>query len=188
MMHYYPIYSATRANSIVFETIDDENTLWKCGDIVKFYAAYYKDINMDEWKKWFLTLEDIEKEEKKCTKIIKISHSKIPLYAHKQYGIILKRYRKTKKAWTASFRDYGSEIMMISGNRVGHIKRVYAYTPFKIISTFPYNNIPKRPNNILSKFNALELALNLNSKYGTCYNARKKFVEEFQKRINEACL
>ena len=185
--HYLRLMSRRKCPDvdIVFEDIGDEKTKWKYGDIIKFYAAYCIDI--DTWKQWFLSNYDIKKEMQKPHNRRRINKN-IPYYAHRQYGIIISRYRKTKKTHYSIFRDYGSVIMMISGSNIGTIKHIYCCAPFNLISSFPYDNIPKRPHKILSKLNMIDFASDLNSRYGNCYETRSIFVKEFQKRINEECL
>jgi hypothetical protein len=75
---------------------------------------------------------------------------RIPGYARNQYAIVLARYRWTKYKGYQNYRDYGSFIMMLSGDKIGHIRKYYATTPWGEIGRFPYTKMKynKKPETL----------------------------------------
>ena len=117
----------------VFETLPNyDNSYWKPGFVVRFGDGI-NSWQRDRWETWFLTGED----KKRFAKENKIYNRKIPGYARNQYAIVLGRYRWTKYKWT-TYRDYGSIIMMLTGNKVGHIRRYFLTNPYYEMGRYPY--------------------------------------------------
>lgn len=121
-----------------FETIKDYNrSHWKPGDVVKFgngISGYRKG---DTWRNWFLTDDDLDAYLKKN----KLYHRTIPAYARSQYAMVLARYKWTKFKGYMNFRDYGTFIMMLTGSKVGHIRKYYVTTPWTEIGRYPYTKM-----------------------------------------------
>jgi hypothetical protein len=110
------------------------------GDIIRFFSAYHPKLS---WQEWFVREED--KPEVCCR-----NHS-VPRYAEKQYAMILARYKWVKYKWHGIYRDYGNIIMMLTGPKVGHVRKYYLKNPYRIISKFPYINgkIPKEVHKVI---------------------------------------
>jgi hypothetical protein len=88
----------------------------------------------ERWPRWF-----IKSDEEYCNYLKKHCPRTniVPLYAHEQYAIIINRYRWIKEKYK-TFYDYGSIIMMLSGKRIGHIRRYYVTTPWSFVAGHPY--------------------------------------------------
>ena len=114
--------------------IDYEKTFWNLGDIVKFGGAYHDYQIKNTWRYWYYKKDDIDNYIKNNC----LRNEKTPLYAAHQYAIILSRYKWIKYKWHGIYRDYGTVIMMLSGSKVGHIRRFYACTPWSRIDIYPY--------------------------------------------------
>jgi len=169
---------STRLHGIadcIREPIEDTYTIWKRGDIVKFGNGYF---NSYTYKDWFLNDED---------KILRMSRDKrIPFYAMNEYAVLMTRYRVVKNKYGSIFRDYGSHIMMITGSKIGKIRRYYACNPFEHVATFPYTTISDDIKHILSDLGMDKIANKLFKKYGNTSEARTIFVSKFQDKISEA--
>jgi len=89
------------------------------------------------WESWFLS----EKDKDKFMKKHKYYDRKIPAYARNQYAIVLARYKWTKYKGYSIFRDYGTFIMMLTGSKVGYIRKYYITCPYQYIARYPYSKI-----------------------------------------------
>ena len=79
-------------------------------------------------------------------KIMLIRNINIPKYARNAYAIILARYKWTKYKKYMTFRDYGCIIMMLTGPRIGHVRKYYAKIPYSTVCKYPYEtNITNDP-------------------------------------------
>ncbi len=119
-----------------FETLPNYNrSYWKPGDVVKFgdgfLFAHYR------WESWFLD----EKDKGDFMKRNNLVNKKIPVYARNQYAIILARYKWTKFKGYRVYRDYGSIIMMLTGSKVGHIRKYYTFCPYDEVGRYPYTKM-----------------------------------------------
>jgi len=150
----------------------------RIGNIVKINSSFRKK-TFDDWKEWFLTKYD---KRKRRTKI-----PWAPLYCSNEYGVIVNRYRIVKHKGYVTFRDYGIIIMMISGPKIGRVKRFYMATPYKIFCKFedipklkkikkPYQVIDNKV--ILNGFNINDLASNMINEFGVEEKARRIFVNK----------
>lgn len=148
----------------------------RIGSIVKINSSF-RSTHFNDWQEWFLTKHD---KRKKRTKI-----PWAPLYCSNEYGIIVNRYRIVKHKGYSVFKDYGIVIMMITGPKIGKVKRFYMSTPYKIFCKF--ENIPKlkkikKPyqtidyNVVLNDFNINKLASSIIDEFGVGDEARKVFV------------
>ncbi len=52
-------------------------------------------------------------------------------YARNQFGVIVERYRWVKYKPERTYYDYGSIIIILSGNRQGKLRKFYMNTPWK---------------------------------------------------------
>jgi len=117
----------------VFETLENYNkTTWKLGDVVKFGKGYY--LKAIDWQAWFLNEKDFDQYLKKHKRYNK----SIPAYARNQYAIVLARYKWTKYKGYMTYIDYGSFIMMLTGSKIGHIRKYYVVNPYEFIGAYPY--------------------------------------------------
>lgn len=160
----------------VKETVSDHKTLYKKGDILKIDSGFYER-KFSDWKEWFLRCR--KDKEKYWTK-----RPNIPNYARNQYAMLMSGYKVTKQKYS-TFVDYGNHIMFISGSNPGKLKRYYANSPFKHISSFPYTNIPSRAKKLLLNLEVIDLAKKLYQKYGNTEETRILFIEAVQNKINE---
>lgn len=55
----------------------------------------------------------------------------VPIYARNEYAIIINKYRWVKHKRERTYCDYGNEIMMLTGDKIGHNRRYYTSTPWK---------------------------------------------------------
>ena len=163
------------------KVLDDSTTVWKRADIIKFPNCY-RYPSPKNWKEWFLTHHDYKKE--RCR--MRIKKATIPKYASSQYAMVMARYRVTKDKGAWTFNDYGTHIMMISGNGVGRLRRYYSNNPFYFISSFPYDDtLPKKVVDIFKRYEMTNFIKNLPIDCHFIAESRTMFIEEFQKRINE---
>jgi len=124
------------AYQAVFETLKDyDRSYWKPGDVVRFGDGITA-LARDRWETWFLVGED----RKQFAKENNIYDRRTPAYARSQYAMILGRYKWTKSKWI-KFTDYGTFIMMLTGEKVGHIRKYYITTPWTEIGSYPYSKM-----------------------------------------------
>ena len=118
-----------------YTTVSDNKQLYyRKGQVVKFGCGF-RTYWASGWENWFLT----EKEKLKR----RPPDRKIPVYARDQYAIILNRYKWIKHKEMV-YIDYGTIIMMLTGDRAGHIRRYYAQSPpFQKVSSYPYKGYRK---------------------------------------------
>ncbi len=120
-----------------FETLRNYNrSYWKPGDVVKFGNGFIPFANR-RWESWFL-------DEKAKDDFMKRNHfvnKRIPVYARNQYAIILARYKWTKFKGYANYRDYGTILMMLTGDKIGHIRKYYTTSPYDEIGKYPYTKM-----------------------------------------------
>lgn len=163
-------------------TVKDSPRLFlRKGDIVKFGSGYYEHLR--GWPEWFL----ISREDKKKF----WPRDSTPFYAQNQYAIVVNRYVCKKfKRWV-TYSDYGVIIMMITGPKIGHIRKFYTNRPFKTKSLYPHNEKikgrfikMKKPfrtimdNLFLPGFNITEFINKLEKKFGDTEEARDLFLEK----------
>ena len=118
---------------VTFETLKNyDRTEWKPGVVVKFGDGLLWPARK-RWETWFLT----GKEKETFLRRNRFKDPKIPIYARNQFGIILGRYRWIKHKYF-KFYDYGSFVMMLTGDHVGHIRKYYTTSPYEKISYYPY--------------------------------------------------
>jgi len=134
-------------NKRVWETLKDyKKCTIKCGDIIRFRDGMRRRFMVEKrWEYWFLKGEERE-EFLKRERVFE--GSPIPKYARCQYGIILARYKSYTERCYVNYRqvvkqmrnfiDYGSIIMMLTGSRIGHIRRYHMVRPYELIDSFPY--------------------------------------------------
>lgn len=159
----------------VREPIEDARTIWKRGDIIKFGHGYF---NSHDYKDWFLSNEDKVKYMER--------DKRIPRYACNQYAIVMTRYRVVKNKYGSIFRDYGSHIMMLTGSRIGKMRRYYVANPFERVDRFPYRQYPNdEVTNILTYLNVIDEVNALYSEYGNGPVSRTLFVTSLQDKLSE---
>lgn len=130
-----------------FQLIEDRHYLsyWCRGDIIKLSSGYFGPPTQP-WRKWFQPKEDY----------LQYLHDnrrrdkRIPLYARSEYAMILSRYKWTKHKYQI-FRDYGTIFMMLTGSKIGHIRKMFASSPFTIFSEFPYGKPGSYVDTMLSR-------------------------------------
>lgn len=124
-----------------FQQLPDSKSLFlRKGDIVKFENGrnpYF----CTQWQDWFLSEKDYIKYLKSIPK--QNRNKKVPLYAVNQYAIVIGRYRIVKKKYKIYY-DYGTVIMMLTGEKIGHIRRYYVTSPFITQNAFPHKKVPKQ--------------------------------------------
>ena len=158
------------------ETVEDSPILAKRkGDIIKFPNGSLPG----DYRDWFLMKKDIVKH--------LVPPYGIPKYAMNQYAIIVNRYRVTKIKYRI-FRDYGVTIMMLTGEKIGRIRKYYARFPFKVISKYPHKKKKgffaqlKKPfklndrNLFLGKYNLSDSLSEIYSVYGENEKGRNLFL------------
>jgi len=122
---------------------DKKQNYWMRGDIVKFSSGYFewRFEHRYPWKKWFMNTNDYLNALRNDPETFR--DKKIPMYARLEYGMVLTRYKwiKDKDYHGKVFQDYGSIIMMLTGAKVGRIRRYYIKCPYEIISPYPYHHI-----------------------------------------------
>lgn len=120
-----------------FETLKNYNrSQWKLGDVVKFGCGY-NQYRSDKWQTWFLNEEDLDAYIKKHRRYDRT----IPAYARNNYAIVLARYKWVKYKDYCTFRDYGTFIMMLTGSKIGHIRKYYIKCPYQVIGQYPYTKM-----------------------------------------------
>ena len=163
------------ATELVKDSTKSRNRI---GNIVKINSSFRKK-NFNDWREWFLTRYDKRKRR------VKIPWA--PLYCSNEYGIIVNRYRIVKHKGYISFKDYGIVIMMITGPKIGRVKRFYMVTPYKIFCKFedipklkkikkPYQTINDKVT--LSDFNINNLSSSIINEFGVGEEARRTFVNK----------
>lgn len=121
----------------VFETLKSyDRSQWKLGDIVRFGKGYNGRMG-NRWESWFLNNNDLDEYLRKN----KLYDRRIPAYARTQYAIVLARYKWTKYKGYSTFRDYGTFIMMLTGDKIGHIRKYYVTCPYEVIGAYPYTKM-----------------------------------------------
>lgn len=173
---HYTIFDHRRGlkYECIKEPISDEQTLWKRGDILKFDSCYY---DSDDYKDWFLNENDkIKYLKRKVT---------IPMYAADQYAIMMCRYRVTKIKYYATYKDYGSHIMFISGAKTGKLKKCYQTTPFTRVARFPYVNPSQNIKKIFSDLGITKIPNKLCKLYDNTLKSRTLFNSIIQDKLNE---
>jgi hypothetical protein len=163
--------TANCVNEVIEDTFGNS---WKRGDIVKFGSGYWDSYN---YKNWFLNEEDKRHQLTRDTRI--------PKYAINQYAILMTRYRVMKNKEGSIFRDYGSHIMILTGQKTGKLRRYFSYTPYSLVGSFPYNNIANFVKKMLTDIGALPIATSINTKYGNTPKSRTLFLELLQNKIGE---
>lgn len=166
--HAYNIMFGVKRHCLtVYETLSDySRSYWKVGDLVKFNHGFMAfDVN-EEWQSWFMNEDDLQRHlEENCK-----PHEKVPSYARNQYAIILGRYKYTKYK-IRTFRDYGSVLMMLTGDAIGHIRRFYNCAPWDRVDMYPYYNKIKQLD-CNSLFHGVKLQRDVT-----------KFLEELMRKI-----
>ena len=128
--------SGLHAYNAIFETLKNyDSSHWKPGDVIRFGDGLNFSAR-DRWETWFLHGED----KKRFAKENKIYDRRIPAYARSQYAMVLGRYKWTKCKHT-TYVDYGSFIMMLTGEKVGHVRKYYVFTPWTEIGSYPYTQM-----------------------------------------------
>ena len=169
----YPTRHYGIANCVK-EPIADVHTTWKRGDIIKFGNGYFGSY---DYKDWFLNDED---------KALRLSRdNRIPFYAMNEYAVLMTRYRVVKNKHGSIFKDYGSHIMMLTGSKIGKMRRYYSCNPFTLVDNFPYKQNDSVATDILTHLNAIDLANKLYSTYGNTPTSRTLFVDSLQIQISE---
>jgi len=129
--------STTYDYDTTFETLKNyARTSWKPGDVVQFGDGLYYTARK-RWETWFLTGKDRED----FLRRNRLKDKRIPVYARHQYAIVLARYRWIKYKPYRTFYDYGSFVMMLTGEKVGHIRKYYNFSPYTRIGNYPYHNL-----------------------------------------------
>jgi len=130
-------HSFSHSYEAVFETLKNYNrSQWKLGDVVKFGKGYHVR-KVDGWQTWFLNKMDYHEHLKRN----RCYDRTIPAYARNNYAIVLARYKWTKYKDCCIFRDYGTFIMMLTGSKVGHIRKYYIKCPYQYIGRYPYTKM-----------------------------------------------
>jgi len=123
----YDEYDAT------FETLENYNrSFWKPGDVVKFGDGLLWRAK-NKWETWFLNGKDRED----FLRRNRLINKRIPVYARNQYAIILARYKWIKHKYR-EFSDYGSFIMMLTGDKAGYMRKYYIVSPYELVGIYPY--------------------------------------------------
>lgn len=130
---------------------DSEFFNFRKGDIVKFENCRIKP-RYESWQKWFMTKDDYIKTWKK--------KPNVPYYSSKQLAVIIARYKliKQKSVFNRIFKDYGCVVMMLTGEKKGHIRHYVMKYPFHKMLEFPTKItrnffIKKLPKEVVDIFN-----------------------------------
>jgi len=109
------------------------------GAIIQFDYGCQEYVQ-EEWQRWFYEKDDFLNYLYKNKK----RNKKVPLYARTEYAMIVSRYKWIKQKHKC-YVDYGTIVMMLTGQRIGHVFKVYLSCPFGVISEFPFmeNYFPK---------------------------------------------
>ena len=117
-----------------FETLKSYNrSFWKLADVVKFGRGYTLR-KADGWQSWFLGEKDFDTYLKRHRRYDR----RIQAYARNQYAILLGRYKWIKYKGYNTYRDYGSFIMMLTGSKIGYIRKYYTTCPYQLVGQYPY--------------------------------------------------
>jgi len=168
----------------IYETIADKPALSKRkGDIVKMESGYYENLSGD-WRDWFLAKSEKKKHWRR--------NKGVSLHAMDQYAVVANRY-KCIKYKHATYSDYGSTIMFLTGNKPCHIRKYYIAYPFKVLSKFPHIRKNgsiyvrmKKPFRVVDKtwfifdFNLSDYINNLLEKYEDCELTRDMFLSKIK--------
>ena len=107
---------------------DNPRQYWRKGDIIRFDDGKKHPWKKD-WKNWFMKKKDY---------INSLPwHGLTPRYAANQYAIIAGRYRVVKDKYGYFFSDYGAVIMMLTGEKKGHMRKYWQSKPFERILIYP---------------------------------------------------
>lgn len=143
-----------------------EGRMFCCqGDIVRFANAYFPD---KSWHEWFLSEED------KKQYFRKMQH--IPAYASAEYAVVLARYKWTKYKWHGIYRDYGSIVMMLTGDSIGHVRKYYLKHPYYVYAPF-HKKRRKLPKKVTQFTNAAKAKM-------IHKNNREEFVELLYRKLH----
>lgn len=127
---------------------DNPKFFLRKGDIVKFQDCRIKPY-YENWQQWFMTHKDYRKTWRK--------DPVVPYYASNRFAVIAARTKITKFKYR-TFTDYGCVVMMLTGEKAGHIRRYFMKKPFDLKIPFPrkikYKYILKAlPDYIVDIFN-----------------------------------
>lgn len=90
--------------------------------------------NIYKYKAEFQIVPDSLKLKYRIGDIIKFnSLPGVPIYAKNNYAIVINRYRWVKHKTERTYCDYGTEILMLTGNKVGLKRRYFSMSPWKKI-------------------------------------------------------
>lgn len=140
-------YNYNHTYDAEYQLVNDGHHMayWCRADIIKLGSGYYGPPG-EEWRKWFQLKEDY----------LEFLHNnrrrdkRIPLYARSEYALILSRYKWVKHKHK-KYRDYGTIFMMLTGSKIGHIRKIFASTPFSIFSSFPYGKPGSYVDNMIER-------------------------------------
>ncbi len=133
----------THSYDAIFETLKSyDRSHWKPGDVIKFGDGISQRASAETWRNWFLNDADLDA----YLKENRLYSYRIPAYARNQYAIMLARYKWTKFKGFGKYIDYGSFIMMLTGSKVGYIRKYYITTPWTDIGQYPYTKMRYKLN------------------------------------------
>jgi len=149
--------------------IPGKGTSFNQGDIIQFYSSYYRKFS---WQEWFVPEDDKKGVYKK--------NKDVPGYAGKQFAIILARYKWRKFKYDKIYSDYGTIVMMLTGKKVGHVRKYYLKTPWNVVAQFPClpHYLPEEIRPIVEPiFNEIRNEL-------TTEEGRNKYLEILYRKFN----
>lgn len=159
---------------------DSTRQYWRKGDLIKFENGLMWWNQSEGWQEWFLSEQDYNKF-LKSEEGRKIRNIVVPIYAAKQYAIIIGKYRVIKQKYYHKcfhFYDYGSIVLMLTGSRKGHVRRYFGRSPFYRISEFPHIKIPEK----LEEFSDIIVTHKEDSE-----ESRNSFVSKLYKKLRKEC-
>jgi hypothetical protein len=178
--HYEATYHNKRIKRVLPIEIklvkDSDRSLNRIGTIVKLNSSFRKPY-FNDWQEWFLTKRDKNKKKRRIPWR--------PLYCSEQYAIIANCYKRVKDKGWHTFSDYGKIVILLTGSKIGRVKKLYMQSPYDRICSF--DEIPnltrlKKPfrsskkNVFLEDLCINDLASTIIQELGTGREARVKFV------------
>ena len=148
------------------EDIDHDKLKYRTGDLIRCKSAIAE---FHDYRDWYY-----KDEEKIKFGIQKIKQ--LPIYGHKKLAIINKRYRVTKKKGH-TYRDYGTEVIFLEGDKKGCKKRFFTCSPFNVISKYPHEDLfninLSKANPVLKKIFQIDI-------WKEDLDTRKDFIKQVQ--------
>ena len=169
--YFYKSYRRGKIKKTVQYIRDNERLKLRKGDIIKFNSGII-DSPLNDWRDWFLKPAD--------KKELYNYDKRIPKYARNQFAIVMARYKITKYKYR-EFSDYGLVLMMLTGKKVGHIRKFY--TVYNALFRKKYSFSDKvMQKNFKNKLNQESIKI-LTSKHNKSEESRNLLLSRLYKQL-----